>query len=303
MHFQEFKLEDKPLIDRYLTNFEKESSEFTFTNLIMWGQDGKFKWAIEDDVLFIMLRFGGSNSPFFFPPIPLDFTADYRKAILAGAKVLIDEGHDALYRSINGVFVPMFQKHAPEFVLTEDRNTFDYIYRTEDLIHLKGKKLHSKRNHLNKFNATYTYEYRRITADMVDACMDVYKKWLEGKDVYEPGILSEMKALKFILPNMDALGLVGGSIFIGGKLVAFTLGEQVTNDYAVIHIEKADHDFPGLYAVINQQFAMHEWSHLPYINREEDMGIEGMRKAKLSYHPVKLIEKFDAKLAGELPAV
>jgi hypothetical protein len=93
---------------------------------------------------------------------------------------------------------------------------------------------------------------------------------------------------------MRKLGVAGGSIYVGDKLVAFTMGEQVREDMAVIHIEKADASYVGLYAAINQQFVMHEWKDVVYVNREEDMGIPGMRKAKLSYHPAKLLEKFDA---------
>ncbi len=294
MEFHNVLLEDKPIIDAYFKPLQPECSEFTFTNLIMWGQDGKIKWAQQDDVLYIRLQFGAQHAPFFFPPIPKDMSMDYRKAIDAAANNLIGLGETPKFRSVNGAFVPLFQRYAPDYRLTPDRNTFDYVYRAESLITLRGKKLHAKRNHINQFRASFSHEYRPLTPDMAEECLAVYLKWLEGKDVFEPGILGEMKAIKFLLPNMEALGVQGGTVYVDGKLVAFTVGEPLRHDMAVIHIEKADPAYPGLYAVINQQFAEHAWSNMTYINREEDMGIEGMRKAKLSYYPVRLTEKFDA---------
>ena len=159
---------------------------------------------------------------------------------------------------------------------------------------MKGKKLHGKRNHINRFRATTAFEYRALHGENAGECMELYQAWLEHKDPATPGILGEQRALEFMLPRLDELQLYAGGIYVDNALMAFSVGEKLHDDVAIIHIGKASHMFPELYAVINQQFAEHAFSDVVLINREEDMGIEGMRKAKLSYDPVKLIEKYDA---------
>lgn len=293
LEFQHFQLEHKKLIDSYFESYSFMCSEFTFTNVIIWGQDGKIQWAEHNDVLYIRLCFG-QQPPFMFPPIPRNKKADYTQAMDVALRYFFSIGCVPLFRSVNGPFVPLFQKHCPTFTLSPNRGTFDYVYRATDLITLSGRKYHAKRNHIHQFTSQYTYTYKPLTSDMAQECMELYLSWLEEKDIHEPGILGEMKAIRFLLPNMQALGVQGGSINIQDKLVAFSIGEQVRQDMAIIHIEKADAAYPGLYALINQQFAEHAWSGVQFINREEDMGIPGMRKAKLSYRPEKLVEKYDA---------
>ncbi|HWR22084.1 MAG TPA: phosphatidylglycerol lysyltransferase domain-containing protein [Feifaniaceae bacterium] len=296
LEFQPVRLSDKAIIDPYLKPHAFECSEFTFTNFIIWGQDEKIQWAERDGVLYIRLQFAKKQQPFMFPPIPKDFQMDYGKALAPAYEYFSSNGVAPRFRAVSGRFVDLFQEHAPLFSLIQDRDTFDYIYSAEDLITLKGRKYHAKRNHINQFTSQYSFTYETLTPDRTQECMELYMSWLQEKDVNEPGILGEMKAISFLLPNMDALHVKGGCIYVAGKLVAFSMGEQVRDGLAVIHIEKADASYMGLYAVINQQFAEHAWSDMAYLNREEDMGIPGMRKAKLSYQPVKLIEKYDAVL-------
>lgn len=290
--FQPFVMEHRPIIDSYFKAYPFDCSEFTFTNVMMWGQDDKIKWAEHNDVLYIQLKFVG-HAPFLFPPIPKNKKMNYGFAVDAALRHFYALGEVPRFRSVSGPFVRQFQKCCSQFTLAADRNTFDYVYRAEDLIFLAGRKYHAKRNHINQFSSQYDYTYRAISADMAEECMALYGSWLEEKDITEPGILGEMKAIQFLLPNIDALGVKAGGIFIGDKLVAFSVGERIRDDMAVIHIEKADPAYPAVFAVINQQFAQHAWNDVTYINREEDMGIPGMRKAKLSYRPDRLIEKYD----------
>lgn len=293
--FQPFTLQEKSLVDSYVKPYGFDCSEFTFTNMIIWGQDGKIQWAEEENVLYVRLQFG-IHPPFMFPPIPRDRDMPYAKAVDNAVRYFHEIGSEPRFRSVSGRFAELFRMECPQFTLIPDRNTFDYIYLAEDLINLSGRKFHAKRNHVNQFTSQYSFEYRPLTAAQADECMELYLSWLQEKDIHEPGILGEMKAIRFLLPNMDALGVMGGSIYIADKLVAFTIGEMVSEKTAVVHIEKADASYMGLYAVINQQFATHALSKATYINREEDMGIPGMRKAKLSYRPVRLIEKYDVIL-------
>ena len=182
------------------------------------------------------------------------------------------------------------------FILTPDRDNFDYIYNMEDLRTLSGKKYHGKRNHINQFLSANEYEYVEITPSMLLECMAIYEAWLAKKDPAEQGVLGEKNAILIGLQYMEQLGPKGGGIRMGGQLRAFSLGERLDDEMAVIHIEKAEGEIPGLYPLINQAFVDNAWKDVTYINREEDMGLEGLRKAKLSYHPAFLLEKFKAEL-------
>jgi len=293
LEFKPILIEDKQVIDSFLKPHRFECSEFTFTNVIIWGQDEKIKWAQTDDAIYFLLKFG-RHPAFMFPPIPLSLSSDYFKIVDAACGYFGENGLNPYFRSISGPFVSLFKENFPQLSLVPNRNTFDYVYSANDLIELKGRKYHAKRNHINQFSSQYNYTYKPLTLDKAEECMQLYLGWLEEKDINEPGIVGEMKAIRFLLPNLERLGVLGGSIYVGDKLVAFTIGEKIREDMALIHVEKADTSYIGLYAVINQQFASHALADVTYINREEDMGIPGMRKAKLSYQPVRMIEKFDA---------
>ncbi len=294
MRFEPINLQMKPLVDRYLNSWRLSGSEYTFTNLLMWGINGRIKVAEYESALYIKLRYG-NDDPFMLAPLTLDLSCDYGNAVRLADEYMHDSGYSPIYKAISGPLGEKFASCCPEHRLTEDRDNFDYVYLSRDLIQLSGKKFHSKRNHINRFKSEYGFEYILITPDMLDECLEVYSLWLHEKDKLLPGMLGELDAIKAAITNMDVLGVKGGGIRIDGKLRAFSLGQLINEDMAVIHIEKADESFEGIYSVINQQFAEHEWSGVKYINREEDMGIEGLRKAKLSYRPIELIQKYVAK--------
>lgn len=170
----------------------------------------------------------------------------------------------------------------------------DYIYETEKLISLSGKKYHSKRNFVNRFEANYSYEYMPLTGENVLECLPALEEWFARHHEKMLFYFDEQEAILELLHNFDALGLKGAAIKIDGKIRAMTIGEFLPPDTAHIIIEKADIDYPGLYAVINQKFLEREWAGTRLVNREEDMGVEGLRKAKQSYHPVFRNKVFNA---------
>ena len=170
----------------------------------------------------------------------------------------------------------------------------DYIYETEKLISLSGKKYHSKRNFVNRFEANYSYEYLPLTGENVLECLPALEEWFARHHEKMLFYFDEHEAILELLHNFDALGLKGAAIKIDGKIRAMTIGEFLPPDTAHIIIEKADIDYPGLYAVINRKFLEREWAGTKLVNREEDMGVEGLRKAKQSYHPVFQNKVFNA---------
>jgi hypothetical protein len=179
-----------------------------------------------------------------------------------------------------------------KFHYQSNRDYFDYIYLRQDLVDLKGKYLQAKRNHVNKFRRVYAYEYVPLTPELVPECLELEEEWCRRHDCTESeSLLNERKALTLALQHMEELRLLGGAIRVEGRLVAFAYGAPITADTFGVHIEKADTSVDGAYTIINQEFVRHVPEHYVYINREEDLGLPGLRKAKLSYHPHLLLEK------------
>ncbi len=188
-----------------------------------------------------------------------------------------------------------------KFQVTWPRDYEDYVYETEKLINLSGKKYHGKKNHINQFKSAYPdWSYETITDSNVEECFQMALKWRGANGCEEdPEKNQEMCVTLNSLRLFKELHLKGGLLRAGGKVVAFTLGEPVSDDTFVVHIEKAYADVRGAYPLINQQFLEHEVSGYKYVNREDDTGEEGLRTAKLSYHPVFMVEKGIATLKGE----
>lgn len=297
MEFEPIDIQMKARVEHYTKPWHLQCSEYTFTNLYMWGKEECIRIAEQDGAMFFLSKCG-ADEPFMFAPLTEDPDGDYAAALATAVDYFRSEGLTPSFRGISGPIKAAFER-CLGYALTEDRDDSDYVYSMESLRTLSGKKLHGKRNHINQFHAQYgdVSKYVEITADMLDECMAVYCEWLAGKDASEPGVLGEKEAIRRILTHMDTLGVKGGGIRIDGKLAAFSLGEQIDEEFAVIHIEKADSSVPGLYTIINQQFVEHAWTHVKYINREEDMGLAGLRRAKLSYNPAFMIDKFRGRLA------
>ena len=177
------------------------------------------------------------------------------------------------------------------------RDQYDYIYRRTDLATLHGRHLDAKRNHIHRFRAEHPdFEYRPLTTESFDECRRLTEIWQEEKSQNDnenenrnETINAELRVMDTIFSNWDALGMIGGSIFVDGRMVAFTYGSAVTTDTFDVCVEKADRHVEGAFAIINQQFAEHLPEQYVYLNREEDMGIPGLRQAKLSYHPEILL--------------
>ena len=190
------------------------------------------------------------------------------------------------------------------FRFTADRNGFDYLYDIDRLSDLKGKKLHAKRNHIHRFeenNPDWVYE--DITPDSLPECLEMDKEWYRRSMIRE-GLAEERdlgdegRALRLAMENYEALGLEGGLIRVYGEVVAFTMGDRLSSDTFDVHFEKAYGELQGAYAAINREFARRVRQRHPeirYLDREDDMGVEGLRKAKESYYPDLMVEKYSAE--------
>ncbi len=291
--FRKINLEDKPSFDRILNVLQPETSDLTFTNLLMWQCNYGLIASYLNDLEYWILMAKPPHpkwKPFFLPPV-----GDWgNRAALKEAYRLMEETaavekFDLQLRRVPEPLVTALRQINPELSAKLEKNTSDYLYTSEDLINLAGRKYHSKRNHLNKFLRQYYWEYQSMTPEIAKECLNLESAWF---DIRNPEPCSENEAMAIILNNFESLGVVGGIITVDGVIQAITVGERLNRNIAVIHIEKANIEYDGAYAAINHEFAAREWDKVELINREEDMGIEGLRKAKLSYYPVRMVEKF-----------
>lgn len=292
--FKPITLDTKKTIDSYTKPWKLECSDLSFANLFIWGADGKMEYAEKEQVLYIKLDFEGVPV-FLWAPIPMyGAKVDYRKAIYDGIEYMRSIGTEPTFRSVWTPFRDKMLEACPELFSVPTDIAWDYVYSRESLATLKGKKLHGKRNHINKFLSKYPdFEYRKLDKSMIEDCIALYDLWIEDKDGKESKSMEdEKKSVQLALHNMDELELTGGAIYIDGKLCAFTVGERLHPHIQLIHIEKANTEYEGIFPMINQQYILHECEGVELVNREEDMGIEGMRKAKRSYNPLKMVEKY-----------
>lgn len=297
INFQNLTKADKSLLDKYFCSRYYENSHFNFTNLFMWREPYHIKWCEEDDVLYMTCEWQGTLmalQPFGAPEKMTAATARLIDYFAALGKKLIITGIEKSYKEVLENFT------AAKFTVTADRDNYDYVYLADKLISLSGRKLHSKKNHLNAFKKLYpAAEYLPITAEIIPDCLAQLDRWYEIRIADEPDdpfIGYERAAIREIFADFDYFKLKGGAIRLDNKIIAFTYGEQLNDDTAVVHVEKADPDIRGAYPAINQGYVANTWCGMTYINREEDMGHEGLRKAKESYKPEKMIEKFNAEL-------
>jgi hypothetical protein len=289
--FPEFKplgLEDKDVLQRLLWDYQPETSELTFTNLFIWREFYHFSWCLERDWLLIVSHSPGGS--WALPPIgPPPRAAVCRKLLnWPGINWMTAP---SMARADNRLVTELTQDSG--FLIEPLRDHFDYVYRTEDLIQLAGSKYQTQRNHTHQFQHSQPISYEPLQEKHLAACLDLAAEWCALKRCAEDlGLQGEWQAVREGLQNFQALNLVGGVILVDDKVEAFTVGELLNKETAVVHIEKANPAVPGIYAVINQEFCRHAWSEVPFINREQDLGLPGLRMAKMSYHPHRLVEKF-----------
>lgn len=286
--FKPLEIGDKDIFRHYLTEDPPECSELTFTNLFIWQHCYHPVWLEQDGCLLIILS-PDKSPPFGMQPVG---KGDKKKALEALCSELRDITDEVRLCRVSEDFV---NRHLDpdQYFYQQDRNNSDYVYATRDLIELSGRRYHSKKNHLNTFMKNYEFEYMKLDRKLVGHFMDMQEEWCKIREcVQTPDLLLEDYAIKTALRYFDELDYAGSAIRIGSRIEAFSLGEQLNRDTAVIHIEKANPAIPGLYSAINQLFAQNGWSGMEYINREQDLGIEGLRKAKESYYPHHMVNKY-----------
>ena len=290
MNFRTIALKDRELFERYRIDEGYYGCNLDFNTLFLWNiQDGT---TIFEDAAAIYVEAKYFRHIIFFPPIMKAVKADMTEAVEKMYRYSRDKGQRFILKALSKDMLARIDKDfLSGFEVIEDRNNFDYIYRSVDLINLPGKAFHGKRNHINQFMNAYKYEFRPYGAGDYRSVMDLCEEWASYQTDVK-GAAAEKLAITCALQNMDALGLSAAVIIIDGAVRAFTVGSKSYNDMGIVYFEKADINYKGIYAAINNFFAKEYFSGVSYINRQEDMGIENLRKSKLSYNPAFLVEKY-----------
>lgn len=299
INFKCLSLDDMDLINSYYKNCSVESYEYLFSSLYMWRKLNNVKYAVIDDALVIEKNEEGKGT-FYAQPL------GYKKENLVSIIESLMERNqnytdrDYLFGDVDENFISDLKKYTDYKVeVFEDVDDFEYVYNTHDLIELRGKKYHSKKNHVNTFEKTYSYEIRSINDDkVIKDCLELLHRWHEEVlETVDKEMCMEIDAIKDLFGELKFFDLKSIAVYVNNVLAGFAVGERVNDKMAVIHVERGEIEFKGIYAFINRKFLMECFAETEFVNRQEDTGNEGLRKAKESYHPVRMIKKYLVKLS------
>lgn len=293
IEFHKVELCDKDWIKEKLKVKKSISCEYSFGNLFMYAISYNFYVADCFDCLVIKIVL--DETDYYYFPVG---NGDINAALNAILQEAAQSNRQAVLGEMNKADLELLKALNPSvFEPKENRDYFDYVYLTEDLINLSGKKYQPKRNHIHFFLRNNLWSYERITKESIGECLEMSEEWLKTRPLEHREELSEeLRLIKRAFEYYEELDFVGGLIRADGRVVAYTMGERLNEDTFCIHFEKAFADIRGASQMINRQFAENELKDYKYINREDDVGTENLRQAKLSYNPVFLVEKYETRI-------
>ncbi len=293
LDFRPILISDKDEIKSIFSKKNFAGSEYSFVNNYIWSKVYDIKISMKAGFYVVKVS-NGKYTGFSFPVGEGNIASIINDVI----EYCSHNNIEFIMSSINQDSKELMESvFGNKFIFIEDRNSFDYIYLSEKLATLTGKKFHSKRNHINRFLENNWY-CEKITKSNIDLCFEMNKEWIKMNDSEkDEGKRLEIIAANTLLENFFDLESEGIILKVDDKIVAYTIGEQLNNDTFIVHLEKAFSNIQGAYPMINREFAKQIFENgFKYINREEDLGIEGLRKAKLSYQPDILYKKYIARI-------
>ena len=286
-NFKLVSLEDKKIFDKHYKKHPPIHSDNVFTTIISWMEYSNYHYILKDDNLIIYSKI--NNQIRFRPPSGKQKKYVFDQVIKLAQK----ENSDYPFGVIDKYTKNFLEKNYPKLKFTEHRDYFDYVYLSSDLANLKGSNYAKTRNRLNKFKKNFGFSIEKISQDNLKEINEFLKRWCLWKDCESDPILeNEKKAILYSMSHFFDLKLSGIAIRINGKIESIAVYEKMNPDTAIVHYEKSSPDYDGLYKAINQETAKIIEKDLTYINRESDMGIPGLRKAKLSYRPHHMVEVY-----------
>lgn len=283
-------IEDRATFEKTFREMQPEVSELNFTNLFMFRHVHDYRVSeLNGNIVVLAKSYAGQ--PYFMPPIgeksipeTMDALMDYMKG--CDERPLIELAGKG--------FIEEHVEKSGRYFYEPDPNSADYVYATKDLIELSGRRFHDKKNLLNRFLRNYKgHEYVRLTRELVPQAKELVERWCQEKCALDiPSTFGETEATMLALDHLEDLSIAGGVVLIDGKVEALSLGEELNKGTVVVHVEKANSEYAGLYQFISSEYLRHEFPDHPYVNREQDLGEPNLRKSKLSYNPITMVEKY-----------
>jgi len=266
----------------------QKTSDYSFANIWGWAEEYGLEWRFGDSHVWLRQT---RPEPVLWAPVGPWFDVDWSACpSLAGV--------DRFIRVPETLALHWREKLPQRVELIESRGHWDYIYSVKELIDLSGNRFHRKKNMLHQFTKKYLHSFFPMDEECVEAVLEMQNQWCEWRECEDSGALvAENVAIARVLQCWDRIPcLLGGSLYVEGKMVAYTVAEELTPDTLVIHFEKAEPEYRGAYQAINQMFLSSEGNGYTLVNREQDLDDEGLRKAKLSYNPVEFGKKYEVLL-------
>jgi len=284
-NFKPVQLEDAEFLHKWFKKYPLPINEYTFSTLYCWKVYGSYEWSIWEDFLFVLYTNPkDSTHCSFWSPCG---EGDWLKALNIELQYLENckSSTVPVVRLITEPYISYLNSSDSQYTVEVDDDNSDYIYNTNDLMYLKGRRYAKKRNLIKQFLNFYDADFKPLTPDLLPECLELQKEWCLKKECDEHGVLYyENLAVKEALENFVVLNLKGGVVFADKKIVGFTIGEELTPYMGVVHFEKADTDYKGAYQYLAREFSKYFFKY-PYLNREQDMGDESLKQAKQSYFP------------------
>lgn len=294
--FRKVELSSREAIDALLKDNDTPICDYCFANIFAWQPVYYTEWANVCGVLVV--RFRLDDGGWGYMPVGKGDISVVVEALK----------QDAAERNIRFRLVSFDSRYAglfgPDYAVCDNPDYRDYIYSVEELCELRGRKFQPKRNHINRFESNYNYTFNLLGPSDFDDCVALESLWQARKcatmGVTCSGEGGEQCAIRRIFANYESLDMLGGVLRVEGRIAAFVVGSRLTSDTFCVHFEKADIDYEGVFPMINRLFALElAKKGYSYVNREEDMGLDGLRRAKQSYHPVRLEPKLGIALLAE----
>ncbi|HPA14062.1 MAG TPA: phosphatidylglycerol lysyltransferase domain-containing protein [Desulfobacterales bacterium] len=291
LKFEPITLDNQDKYRERLSVCPQKASDYSFVNLWAWADEYGLLWAWEGPLVWIKQT---KPAVSYWAPIGAWEILDWKQCLdfYFNRETLFSRVPDALVQIWKVVIENRIR-------IEPDRGHWDYLYSVSELTELKGNRFHKKKNLLNQFKKNFSYRYIPIKGETVNEVLVMQENWCAWRDCESSNALSaENRAIERTFKNWHQLkGLMGGAIMIKQTIVAYTAAESLSDNLLLIHFEKGDPEYIGVYQAINQMFLAHSGVPFTTVNREQDLDDEGLRNAKLSYHPVDFLRKFKVILS------
>ena len=290
LNFKPISLEQQSEYSKYFVKCPQKTSDYSFVNLWGWAKEYGLEWAWTDNLVWVRQTIPEIQ---YWAPIGPWEEIDWKSCF--------DEFSD---RQNQFIRIPekllrvWKESYGDRFAIEEERGNWDYIYSISELIELTGKRFHKKKNLLNQFRKNYNFQFIPFGTETIHMALAMQEDWCTWRDCESSDVLTaENSAISRVLNSWEKLGgLIGGAIIVNETMAAYTVAESLSADMLLIHFEKGNTDFKGIYQAINQIFLENSDKKYEIVNREQDLGDEGLRKAKLSYHPTDFLKKYRVNL-------